>query len=404
MYHKTPKGIIITAFFVVGISIGFGVGFIFAKSLVYDNGVTDLQGLERIFLKNTTFDLIDEGVSIIKSRYVDGREVEVPELVYGAMEGMLEALEDPYSIFLKPKDSKTFEENVNGSFEGIGAEIGIRDKMLSIISPLKNSPAERAGLHAGDRILFVDEVDTKELSLDGAVQIIRGPKGTEVVLTVYRDGEKDNLKISIIRDTIKIPNISWEDRGDNIAYIALYHFTEEATGDFADTVNEILKSDAEKILLDLRNNPGGFLRVSVDIAGWFLESGKVVVTEDRGGRGENTAYKTKGSGALKEFPAVILVNRGSASAAEILAGALRDHRDVQLIGETTFGKGSVQELVKLSDGSSIKITIAKWLTPSGLSIQDNGIEPDTTVEMTQEIFENEGDIQLEKAIEVLRGL
>lgn len=399
-----PLKIISFSILVIGIAAGFGGGFIFGKALGSKNGAADLISIEKIFLKSPTFDLINEGIDIIDEKYVDSDSVEVSSLVYGAMEGMLGALNDSYSIFLRPKDSKVFEENVNGFFEGIGAEISMRDGILTVIAPLKNSPAERAGIKSGDKILYVDDTDTQPLSLDEAVQIIRGQKGTEVVLTVSREEEEGNLKISIVRDTIKIPNIFWEDKGDGIAYIALYHFTEKASGDFKDTVNEILKSDTEKIILDLRNNPGGFLEVAVDIAGWFVGSDKVVVTEDRGGKGENKIYRSHGSGALKDFSVVVLVNRGSASASEILAGALRDHLNIRLIGETTFGKGSVQELVKLSDRSSIKITVAKWLTPSGISIQDNGLEPDVLVEMTQEIFDERGDVQLEKAIEILKNL
>lgn len=405
---KTPRFILFFALFAVALAIGFGGGFVLGRAGgAQDGAAGDLRVLEKIFSRTSpepTFDILQDGVKLIKAKYVDSDKVEEKDLVYGAMSGMFKALGDPYTVFLKPPDAKIFQENVNGAFEGIGAEIGIRDDMLTIISPLKDSPAERAGLKPGDKVLFVDDTETADLTLDEAVQIIRGPKGSAVVLTIAREGEPDNLKISIIRDTIKIPNIEWEKKEGGIAYISLYHFTEKAAGDFAKVSKEIIQSGERKIALDLRNNPGGFLEVAVDIAGWFLDPDLTVVTEDRRGKGENKVYATRGSGLLKDYPLVILVNKGSASASEILAGALRDHRSVQVIGEKTFGKGSVQELTNFSDKSSVKITVAKWLTPSGLSIQDNGIEPDTLLEMTQDIFDEKGDIQLEKALEVLRGL
>jgi carboxyl-terminal processing protease len=404
------KIILIITPLIITLAIGFGGGFIFGKANVSENGISgiqeELKGLERILSKEPTFDLLNEGIAVIKTKYVDSGDITEKELIYGAMDGILKALGDPYSVFFPPPDAKIFKEDVGGAFEGIGAEIGIRDKVLTVISPLKDSPAEKAGLKSGDIILYVDDTETQDLSLDEAVKIIRGPKDTQVVLTVSRKGEEEDLKISIIRDKIKIPNLKWELKGEDkdIAYIALYHFSETASDDFGDIVREVLNSSAKKIILDLRNNPGGFLEVSVDIAGWFLEPDLVVVTEDHKGKAENKIYTTRGSAVLLEYPLVVLINEGSASASEILAGALRDHRNIKLVGETTFGKGSVQELTNLSDKSSIKITVAKWLTPNGLSIEDNGLEPDVTIEMTQKIYEDQGDVQIEKAIEVVSAL
>jgi len=404
MPNRTPAKIIIFSVLIVGVAIGFGGGFIFAKATGSEWGmVKEFPNIVKVLGETEpTFDLLKEGVEVINAKYANG--VTEKDLIYGAMKGMVEALGDPYTVFMEPPDAKIFKDNVGGAFEGIGAEIGVRDGVLTVISPLKDSPAERAGLKAGDKILKVDETETADLSLDAAVQIIRGPKGTTVVLTVAREGNEENLEISIVRDTIKIPNIKFEEKEDDIAYIQLYHFTEKATKDFRDTADEVLRSDAKRIILDLRNNPGGFLEVAVDIAGWFLDPGLTVVTEDRGGKGENEVYRTDGSAGLLEYPLVILVNQGSASASEILAGALRDHRGVILVGEKTFGKGSVQELTSLSDKSSIKITVAKWLTPNGVSIQEDGLMPDFEVKMTQEILDLDGDVQLEKAIEKVKEL
>lgn len=407
MQKKTPSKILIIALIVFALSIGFGGGFTFGKtknSKGVQPNISELIGLNKLLSREPTFDLLQEEIDVINGKYVDSAKVSKKDLIYGAMKGIMEALNDPYSVFMPPQEAKTFQEDVNGEFSGIGAEIGIRDNKLTVISPLKGSPAEKAGLKAGDAILYVDGKETAKLSLDEAVRLIRGPKGSKVVLSIQREGVGENLEISIIRDTIKIPTMDWKMQEGTIAYIALYHFTETASEDFRKIANEIFKSDAKRLILDLRNNPGGFLDVAVDIAGWFLDAGVTVATEDRAGKEENKTYESQGNGVLKEYPLVILINKGSASASEILAGALRDHRGVNLIGETTFGKGSVQELENLSDRSSIKITVAKWLTPKGISIQDNGLEPDQKVEMAEEILKKEGDVQLKKAIEILKGL
>lgn len=407
MVRRTPNKILILALLVFALSFGFGGGFIFGRTQTAKKGDLSLSALidfNKFLSKEPSFDLLQDGINIINEKYVDSAGISKKDLIYGAMKGIVGALGDPYSVFMPPDEAKTFKEDVNGKFEGIGAEIGMREGVLVVISPLKDSPAEKSGLKAGDKILYIDGTETQDLALDEAVKIIRGPKGTKVVLTVKREGAADNLKISIVRNTIKVPTLKWEVKNERVAYISLYHFTEVAVNDFREITQEIINSKVDRIILDLRNNPGGFLEVAVDIAGWFLESGLTVVTEDRGGKGENVSYITDGNAALKDYPAVILINKGSASASEILAGALRDHRGIKLIGETTFGKGSVQELANLRDRSSIKITVAKWLTPKGTSIQNNGLEPDIKVEMTQEVFDKEGDIQLEKAVEVAKSL
>ena len=389
------------------LAIGMGAGFIVGKSSIAGQatlGIREFTDISKIFSKKPSLSLLEEGINIIDAKYADRDDINKDDLFYGAMSGMLKALNDPYSVFLEPQDTKIFQEDVGGIFEGIGAEIGIRDETLTVISPLKDNPAEKAGVKAGDKILYVDGEDTAGISLDKAVQIIRGKKGSTVVLTISREGLEDNLEISVVRDTIKIPNIEWNKEGDDIAYIAFSHFTETAAADFENVAHEILQSDSKRIILDLRNNPGGFLEIAVDIAGWFMEPEEIVLIEERRRESNTKSYKTSGSAALSDFPLVVLINEGSASAAEILAGALRDNRGISLIGGTTFGKGSVQELVNLSDGSSIKITIAKWLTPNGTSIEDNGLAPDIVVEMTQEIFDTDGDVQLQRAIEVVNAL
>lgn len=353
--------------------------------------------------ENVDFSLFWDAWKDIEDAYVGRNNLDRKAMVYGAVSGMVKALNDPYTIFLEPKEAKKFKDDVSGSFEGIGAEIGIRKGILVVISPLKDTPAEKAGLRPGDKILKINDTITLDMAVDEAVNLIRGPKGTEVVLTITRDGLEKAQEIRIIRGAIKIPIVKFEMKNDNIAYIALYHFTENSFMELKKALQESLNKGAEKLILDLRNNPGGYLDSAIDMASIFVPSGKVVVREDFG-NGEKDEYKSYGPGVLKDFPMVILINEGSASASEILAGALRDIRGIKLIGQKTFGKGSVQELKDMSEGATLKVTIAKWLTPNGYSISEQGLEPDIKVEMTDEDFEKERDPQLDKAIEAIKQL
>ncbi|MFH1509983.1 MAG: S41 family peptidase [Candidatus Nealsonbacteria bacterium] len=350
------------------------------------------------------FSLFWETWNKIEEKYVGKGELDAQEMIYGAIRGMVNSLGDPYTVFLEPEDTKLFIEDVKGSFEGVGMEIGIKDNQLQVIAPLEGTPAQKAGLKAGDKIVEIDGESTAGITTDEAVKKIRGPKGTEVVLGIYRESWKEKRDVPIVRGVISIPSLKFELRDDNIAYIHLYQFSEAAAYDFREAVIDILESPTEKIVLDLRNNPGGYLEVAQEIAGWFLEKGQVVTIEDFGEGREQELYKTNGSSKLVSYPIVILINEGSASASEILAGALRDNRDIILVGATSFGKGSVQELEKFSGGSSLKVTVAKWLTPNGDLIAGKGLEPDIEIEITQEDIDNEVDSQLDKAIEILKNI
>ncbi len=239
------------------------------------------------------------------------------------------------------------------------------------------------------------------MNLDEAVNLIRGPKGTAVRLLVMRDGWKEPKEIEIVRDKINIPVLKLEFKNSDIAYIRLYQFTENSPDEFDKAAKQVLKSNAKGIILDLRNNPGGYLEAAVNIAGWFLKSGDVAAIEDFG-NGQKTEYHSRGNGSLGDLPVIVLVNQGSASASEILAGALRDDKGSKLVGQKTFGKGSVQQLDNLANGASLKITIAKWLTPSGQSIMNEGLEPDVKVEITDDDVSNSRDPQLDKALEMLK--
>lgn len=339
---------------------------------------------------------------ILQQKYP--QELKPQEMVYGAISGMVKSLGDPYTIFLPPQETQRFKEDyINGQFEGVGMEIGIRKEQLQVIAPLENTPAQRAGLRAGDKILKIGDKETLDMTLEEAVNLIRGPKGTEARLTIIRTGWSEPKEFTLVRDIIQIPTLKWELKNGDIAYIKLYQFSQKTAADFAQAAREIQQSSATKIVLDLRNNPGGFLEVAQNIAGWFLEKGELVTIEKFAG-GKETLYRARGPASLQKYPLVILINQGSASASEILAGALRDNRGIQLIGEKSFGKGSVQELQDLKGGSSLKVTVANWLTPKGNLISDVGLEPDIKIELTEEDFEQERDPQLEKAIEIVRGM
>lgn len=405
MTEKTKK--IIKVFIAVFVGASALVGVFFGgvyygyKIIPSIEKVSGLSNKETGKPSDVDFSLFWDAWDDLENTYVGRSSLDKKAMVYGAISGMVKSLNDPYTIFLDPKEAKKFKDDVSGSFEGIGAEISIRKNILIIVAPLKDTPAEQAGLRAGDKILKINDTITLDLTVDEAVSLIRGPKGTEVVLTISRDGFEKAKEIKIIRGTIKIPIVKFEMKDKNIAYVALYHFTENSFNELKNALREALNGGAEKLILDLRNNPGGYLDSAIDMASIFVPSGSVVVKEDFG-NGEKDEYKSYGPGVLKDFPMVVLINEGSASASEILAGALRDVRGIKLIGQKTFGKGSVQELRDLKEDATLKVTIAKWLTPNGYSISEQGLEPDVKVEITEEDFEKERDPQLEKAIEIIK--
>jgi len=389
---------------ILAVVVSFGVGMLAGRETVEPEIIFGVSSPEEGKPPDVDFSLFWEAWATLQEKFVDKENIDYREMLYGAISGMVKALGDPYTIFLNPEETKVFEEDVSGQFEGVGMEIGIRKGELTVIAPLEGTPAQKAGLRAGDKILKVGDTLTADLTIDEAVNLIRGPKGTELTLTIFREDWELPKEVKIIRAVIEIPSIKWELKEGNIAYLKLYHFHGRASYDFRRVAFEILSSPAKKIILDLRNNPGGYLEVAQDIAGWFLERDQIVAIEDFGEGKDKKDYEAKGNELLLGYPIVVLINQGSASASEILAGALRDNREVKIIGEASFGKGSVQELESLREGSSLKITVAKWLTPKGEVLTDKGLEPDIKVEMTEEDYEENRDPQLEKAIEFIKGL
>lgn len=390
-------------FFALIIFTAFGLGFYFGKNQI---PVTAPEGILNENLgkpENMDFSLFWEAWRSLEEKYVDSSGIDYEKMLYGAVSGMVDSLKDDYTVFMPPADTKIFKEDVSGEFQGVGMEIGLRNQVLTVIAPLDGTPASRAGLKAGDKIIKIDDKDTAGLSSDEAVKLIRGPKGTEVSLTILRDGWDEVKDFKIVRDVIEIPSLKWEIKEGNIAYLKLYQFSEAARYAFRKAAMEILNSSAEKIILDLRNNPGGYLEVAQDIAGWFLEKGQIVAIEDFGGKEPNEEYVAQGPASLFPYQTVVLINQGSASASEILAGALRDNRGIKLIGEKSFGKGSVQELEDMRKGS-LKITVARWLTPKGNTIDKEGLAPDVEIKPAEENSEKDKDPQLDKAIEILQSM
>lgn len=385
--------VLIAATFFLGIAVGY------ANRPAVEK-VTGVLNQETAKPAQVDFGLFWEVWRRIEQQYVDKNQIDREKLVEGAIRGMVQAVGDPYTVYLPPQDAKQFQEDIKGSFGGIGAEIGIRKDILTIIAPLSGSPAEKAGLKAGDRILKIGDKITADMTVEDAVRLIRGEKGTKVTLTILREGSDTPKEISVTRDTIVVPNLKVESKPGGVTVITLSHFSESAKDDFRAAVQKFRASGDTKLVLDLRNNPGGYLATAVDIASWFLPAGEVVVTE-HWADGREEVYRSRGYSLLQSTPTVVIINQGSASASEILAGALRDRRSIKLVGEKSFGKGSVQELDSLPNGGSLKITIAKWLTPSGKSINENGLEADVVVKIST-TTPPEKDPVLEKALELLK--
>ncbi|MEK9182078.1 MAG: S41 family peptidase [Patescibacteria group bacterium] len=340
----------------------------------------------------------------------------IQDRVWGAIGGLTNSLGDPYTVFFPPEESKSFETEISGNFEGVGMEIGIKDGVVTVVAPLKGNPAQRAGILAGDKILTIDGQSTVNMSVDKAVKLIRGKVGTKVKLTIVREGKKEPIEFAITREVINIPTVDTEIKGgrmaegkdgkiiDGIFIIKLYNFYSTSPNLFREALREFIESDSNKLILDLRGNPGGYLEAAVDMASWFLPLGKVIVREDFGKNAPPQTYRSKGYDIFNDnLKMAVLVDGGSASASEILAGALKEHGIAKLVGTKTFGKGSVQEVVKITPDTSLKITIARWLTPLGNSISENGLTPDFEVKLTQEEFLKGQDLQTEKAIEVLKN-
>ncbi len=321
-----------------------------------------------------------EVLTLIKKNYVE--EVDDKDLVYGAIKGMLNSL-DPHSSFMSPEIFKEMQVDTKGEFAGLGIQIGIKDNMLTVIAPIEDTPAYKAGVKAGDKIIKIDGESTKDISLFDAVTKLRGPKGTSVTITIIRKGLEKSKDITIVRDIIKIKSVKAKVVDDGIGYIKLLQFQQKTASDLKKALKDIDKEKINGLILDLRNNPGGLLKGSIDVVSQFLPSGKLVVYI-KGRNGEKTEFHTVNNKHYYDFPMIVLVNEGSASASEIVAGALQDWGQAVVLGTQTFGKGSVQTVFPLNDGSGVRVTTARYYTPKGRSIQTTGITPDIIVKLKVE--------------------
>lgn len=355
----------------------------------------------------------------LTTNYYDKTKIDPQKMLYGAITGMVESVGDPYTMFLPPTQNSDFQQQLAGQFSGIGAQLSTKGKQIIIMAPLAGSPAQAAGLKAGDAIMDVDGVSTATWSLNDAVDKIRGPKGSTVTLTVIHEGQTNPTNIPITRNTITVKSVAgWVKQvknidaisqslktssvsNDNIAYVQLSQFGDNTTTDWTNVINSIYatvqKQQPKGLILDLRDNPGGYLTDAVFIAGEFLPENTPVVTEDDGTQQQTLTVNRQGK--LLHIPLIVLINKGSASASEIVSGALRDNKRAQLVGSTSFGKGTVQEALDLGNGIGLHVTIAKWLTPNGTWVNGKGLTPDVTVALDPK--DPSHDTQLEKAIEML---
>lgn len=406
--RKLMNRFLAAAIFIILLAASFEIGFERGKNARFLDEEVPLENAliinkERSKDSTLDFSLFWKAWDYLEEKYIDSEELDAKKMLYGAINGMFSATEDPYTIFLSPEENKKFDEEITGRFEGLGVELGVKNKILTVIAPLEGTPAEKAGLRPGDKVLEVDDKNTSEMTIDEAISKMRGPRGTEVKLTIFREGSEDTQEIIIKREVINVKSVKLEFKNDDVAYVKISRFGEDTFREFNGVTREILRKENLKgIILDLRNNPGGYLDASIDVASRMLPKGEVAVIEENSKK-ERKEVKTKGGDALSQIKTIILVNEGSASASEILAGALKDNREnVKIVGEKSFGKGSVQEFVDIPGSSSaVKITVARWLTPKGEQINEKGISPDIEVELTNDDYNNSRDPQLERALEII---
>lgn len=339
----------------------------------------------------------------LEDKYVDLEAIEEDTMVYGSIKGLVDSLDDPYTVFMTPDESTEFTSGLDGTLEGIGAELTVEDKNLVIVSPLRGSPAEKAGLLPRDIILAINGDLASNMTLVDAISKIRGEAGTSVILTIVRKNVKEPFDVSIVRDNIEIESVTIEKLDDDIVYLGVNRFNDKTNEEFSTAISEMLLDEPKGLIVDLRFNGGGYLDIAVELLSYLLPSNTPAVVIKERGKKDDTKL-TNGKPKLLNTPLVVIVNDSSASASEIVAGAIQDHKRGVVLGTKTFGKGSVQEVEKFSDGSSLRLTIAKWFTPNGRSINKTGLIPDIIVEITDEDIDNKYDRQKEEAFKYLKNL
>ncbi len=360
-----------------------------------------LKKTERLVqsLKKLDLDILWETIGVLEEKYVEPEKIDFLKMAEGAIKGVVFSVGDPYSTYLTAEESKDFNDDLAGELEGVGAELTMKNGFVTVVSPLKNSPASKGGILPEDVIIQVNDEDITNKSLGEVVKKIRGPRGTSVSLTLLRRNVPDPIVVEIVRQKIIVESVSLE-MNDDIAVLEVNQFGDRTEKEFEKHVRDLITKNPKGVVLDLRFNPGGYLETAIALVSIFVKEGKVVVQKERAPSVVNK-YVYDGK-ALTDLPLVVLINKGSASAAEIVAGALQDHERALVVGEQSFGKGTVQEIIPLSDGSNVRLTVAKWLTPEGRDISEVGITPDIVIERTPEDFENDLDPQMETALKILR--
>jgi len=403
---RRTSSLLVVCIAIVGVTLGFTVGYSVSSWQTQNQSEHQLNLLGQDKAINSDGALLNPKLfwqvwDIVKQNYVH-QPVSDANLFYGAVAGIARSVGDPYTEFFTPDEAKKFNENITGKFEGIGAEIGIKSDQLVVIAPLKDSPADKAGLLPNDAIVKIDGTDTTGMTIDTALSLIRGDKGTVVKLTIYRSGDVSLTDVTITRDTITTSSVTYDLKdyqNKKVGIITLSHVDENSSKDFSKLVQQVLLDSPDGLILDMRNNPGGILTECVAIASNFITNGNIVTEQFSDGHSQD--YPASGTAPLADQPKlIVLVNAGTASAAEIIAGALQDTGRAQVVGSTTFGKGSVQDFQTFSDGSSLKVTVAKWLTPKGRAIDKIGITPDVVVERTTADLQAGKDPQLDQALDL----
>ncbi len=393
------KGLVIGGLLVV-LTLSLGGS---AVSKVTDNAATYEQ-----------LRLFTEVLSIVQNQYVD--EVPPKDLIYSAIKGTLRGL-DAHSSFLDPESYREMQVETSGSFGGLGIEITLKDDILTVVAPIDGTPAYRAGLHTGDRIVKIDGLSTKDMQLADAVKRMRGKPGSKVTISVVREGWAEPKDFDIVREQIRVQSVRTAEMGDGVEYLRLRQFQEQSPHDLEAALEKFSKNGMKALILDLRNNPGGLLTAAVEVSEKFIDDGKLVVYTEGRVKNQNMRFSAHAKRGYTQMPMVVLVNGGSASASEIVAGALQDHGRATIVGTQTFGKGSVQTIIPLSDGSGLRLTTAKYFTPKARAIHGKGITPDVVVEVPKEPAPRERplpsadplddlkkDVQVQKALEVIKTL
>jgi len=396
-YRKQSFYFIAVPVIVITFLLGAYVGNKKNSQSIADSRLTNTDLVE-----SAQFDAFWKAWNILDEKYVEAASTTAEARVWGSIKGLAASYGDPYTVFFPPVESKSFQEDIAGNFEGVGMEIGIKENQLLVVTPIKDSPAEKAGVKAGDLIIKIGDKATNDMSVDQAVKLIRGTAGTSVTLTFLPKGASKTVERVLVRQVIAIPTIETSTKPGGIFVIRLYSFSAQSANLFRGALREFVLSGNNKLILDLRGNPGGYLDAAWDMASWFLPAGQTVIIEDFGKNAEQKFYRSKGYNIFtNKLKMIILADGGSASASEILAGALQEHKVAKIVGTETFGKGSVQELVGITSNTSLKVTIARWLTPNGHNLSHAGLKPDYEVKITDKDVAAKNDSQMNKAVELL---